>query len=88
MRERERVNLTCEARGYPEPQILWRREDGKHIYNEFGEKGEQDRVKNGNTPKPGSCIYQSSQNYKEAILGIICPGTTQKATKSTSSLSH
>ena len=31
VREKERVNLTCEARGYPEPQILWRREDGKPI---------------------------------------------------------
>ena len=28
VREKERVNLTCQARGYPEPQILWRREDG------------------------------------------------------------
>ena len=39
VREKERVNLTCEARGYPEPQILWKREDGKHIYNEYGERG-------------------------------------------------
>jgi len=31
VREKEKVNLTCEARGYPEPQILWRREDGKAI---------------------------------------------------------
>ena len=31
VREKERVNLTCEASGYPEPQILWRREDGKPI---------------------------------------------------------
>ena len=31
VREKDRVNLTCEARGYPEPQILWRREDGKPI---------------------------------------------------------
>ena len=31
VREKERVNLTCEARGYPPPQILWRREDGKPI---------------------------------------------------------
>ena len=31
VREKERVNLTCEARGYPSPQILWRREDGKPI---------------------------------------------------------
>ena len=25
------VNLTCEARGYPQPQIMWRREDGRSI---------------------------------------------------------
>ena len=25
------VNLTCEARGYPHPQIMWRREDGRTI---------------------------------------------------------
>ena len=31
VREKERVNLTCEASGYPQPQILWRREDGKPI---------------------------------------------------------
>ena len=31
VREKERVNLTCEARGYPSPQILWRREDGAKI---------------------------------------------------------
>ena len=31
VREKERVNLTCEASGYPSPQILWRREDGKPI---------------------------------------------------------
>ena len=31
VREKDRVNLTCEATGYPRPQILWRREDGKHI---------------------------------------------------------
>ena len=31
VREKERVNLTCEARGFPQPQILWRREDGADI---------------------------------------------------------
>ena len=38
VREKEKVNLTCEARGYPEPQILWRREDGKAIMAS-GQKG-------------------------------------------------
>jgi len=31
VREKEKVNLTCEARGYPQPQIMWRREDGRSI---------------------------------------------------------
>ena len=31
VREKELVNLTCEAQGYPQPQILWRREDGRPI---------------------------------------------------------
>merc|ERR1719309_1614287 len=25
VKEKQRVNLTCEARGYPEPQVVWRR---------------------------------------------------------------
>lgn len=29
--EGERVQLRCEARGYPPPEILWKREDGKNI---------------------------------------------------------
>ncbi|XP_023322130.1 lachesin [Eurytemora carolleeae] len=37
VKEKDRVNLTCEARGYPEPQVLWRREDGEIILS--SEKG-------------------------------------------------
>ena len=40
VKEKARVNLTCEARGYPEPQILWRREDGKPIMARGKERGE------------------------------------------------
>ncbi|KAK9881110.1 hypothetical protein WA026_014456 [Henosepilachna vigintioctopunctata] len=29
--EGENVTLSCTATGHPEPRILWRREDGKHI---------------------------------------------------------
>ncbi|GFU32679.1 lachesin, partial [Nephila pilipes] len=29
--ERAKVSLRCEASGYPEPIITWRREDGKDI---------------------------------------------------------
>ncbi|XP_043590456.1 neurotrimin-like isoform X5 [Bombus pyrosoma] len=34
VREGSNVTLTCKASGYPEPYIMWRREDGKNInYN-------------------------------------------------------
>ncbi|XP_022913132.1 lachesin-like [Onthophagus taurus] len=29
--EKDNVTLTCRARGQPEPRVLWRREDSKHI---------------------------------------------------------
>jgi len=44
VREKEKVNLTCEARGYPEPQILWRREDGKAIMASGQAKGKATSV--------------------------------------------
>jgi len=30
-----RVALTCRAKGNPSPTIAWRREDGKHIRDQF-----------------------------------------------------
>ncbi|XP_043274248.1 lachesin-like isoform X2 [Venturia canescens] len=34
VREASNVTLTCKAKGYPEPYVMWRREDGKRInYN-------------------------------------------------------
>ncbi|CAK9813297.1 Limbic system-associated membrane protein [Anthophora plagiata] len=39
VREGSNVTLTCKATGYPEPYIMWRREDGKNI-NYNGESGE------------------------------------------------
>lgn len=34
------VSLTCKATGYPEPYVMWRREDGENIrYN--GENGKR-----------------------------------------------
>lgn len=36
--ESSNVSLTCKASGYPEPYVMWRREDGENIrYN--GENG-------------------------------------------------
>jgi neurotrimin len=39
VREAANVTLTCKAVGYPEPYVMWRREDGEDI-NYNGENGE------------------------------------------------
>lgn len=39
VREASNVTLTCKATGFPEPYVMWRREDGKNI-NYNGESGE------------------------------------------------
>ncbi|BES92339.1 Immunoglobulin V-set domain [Nesidiocoris tenuis] len=39
VREAANVTLTCKAQGYPEPYVMWRREDGEDI-NYNGESGE------------------------------------------------
>ena len=31
VREKDEVNMTCEARGYPRPKVIWRREDGARM---------------------------------------------------------
>jgi len=38
VRESANVTLTCKATGYPEPYVMWRREDGEDI-NYNGESG-------------------------------------------------
>jgi hypothetical protein len=38
VRESANVTLTCKAAGYPEPYVMWRREDGEDI-NYNGENG-------------------------------------------------
>ena len=38
VREAANVTLTCKAQGYPEPYVMWRREDGEDI-NYNGESG-------------------------------------------------
>lgn len=37
--ESTNVSLTCKAKGYPEPYVMWRREDGEN-YRYNGENGE------------------------------------------------
>jgi hypothetical protein len=39
VRETANVTLTCKATGYPEPYVMWRREDGEDIFYN-GENGE------------------------------------------------
>lgn len=31
VREGQNVSLMCKARGYPEPYVMWRREDGEEM---------------------------------------------------------
>ncbi len=31
VRESSNVTLTCKAHGYPEPYVMWRREDGEGV---------------------------------------------------------
>lgn len=39
VREGQNVSLMCKARGYPEPYVMWRREDGEEMLI-GGEHGE------------------------------------------------
>lgn len=42
VREGSDVSLVCRASGYPEPYVMWRREDGQD-FNYNGESGKQHR---------------------------------------------
>lgn len=46
VREASNVTLTCKATGFPEPYVMWRREDGKNI-NYNGESGEFRLISDG-----------------------------------------
>lgn len=43
VREASNVTLTCKATGYPDPYVMWRREDGKNI-NYNGDSGESQLI--------------------------------------------
>lgn len=40
VRENQNLTLTCKAGGFPEPKIMWKREDGNEIVLDRKKKGE------------------------------------------------
>ena len=55
VKETENVSLRCKAKGYPEPSIRWRREDGEKI---ILRKGRKEKTKGKNIYKwVGFYIY-------------------------------
>lgn len=74
--ESTNVSLTCKATGYPEPYVMWRREDGEVIrYN--GQDGNEVIFSNfiGGTPNKsallpeihrytGICVYELSLSQR------------------------
>lgn len=49
VREGTNVTLTCKAKGFPEPYVMWRREDGDEM-SISGENGERDFSDNFSFP--------------------------------------
>jgi Immunoglobulin domain len=44
VREGTNVTLTCKAKGFPEPYVMWRREDGDEM-SISGENGERAKAR-------------------------------------------
>lgn len=40
VKEHQNITLTCKAEGYPEPTMMWRREDGQSILIDRRSKGQ------------------------------------------------
>ena len=67
VRETANVTLMCKATGYPEPYVMWRREDGEDIiYN--GENGEYCHL--STTVKER--VIQHWINVKKMLFTTIC----------------
>jgi hypothetical protein len=68
VRETANVTLMCKATGYPEPYVMWRREDGEDIiYN--GENGEYCHLSTIVKER----VIQHWINVKEMVITTICP---------------
>ncbi|XP_012222613.1 neurotrimin isoform X2 [Linepithema humile] len=73
VREASNVTLTCKATGYPEPYVMWRREDGKNInYN-----GESVNVVDGEVLH----IVKISRLHMGAYLCIASNGVPPSVSK-------
>ncbi|XP_011341011.1 neurotrimin isoform X2 [Ooceraea biroi] len=73
VRETSNVTLTCKATGYPEPYVMWRREDGKNInYN-----GESVNVVDGEVLH----IVKISRLHMGAYLCIASNGVPPSVSK-------
>ena len=69
------MNLTCEARGYPQPQIMWRREDGRSITaNGHTKKGITNKYHN---------IVSQKMYHRKVAKNITANGHTKKNFNST-----
>jgi hypothetical protein len=68
VRETANVTLMCKATGYPEPYVMWRREDGEDIiYN--GENGEYSHL----STIVKQQVIQHWINVKKMLITTICP---------------
>lgn len=45
VRENQNISLTCRAKGFPAPKIMWRREDGQSMIIDRRKKGQGQKYK-------------------------------------------
>ena len=68
VRETANVTLMCKATGYPEPYVMWRREDGEDIFYN-GENGEYYHLSTILKDR----IIPYWINVKKILITTICP---------------
>lgn len=67
VREGTNVTLTCKAKGFPEPYVMWRREDGDEM-SISGENGENYHLKSFHDER---LIRNCNVNLSGKFLSII-----------------